>query len=290
MIKGGLQKRKKDENWYTYNSSTWVMDSREIMFQTRPQKSLFSVSETMHKLGGGIHTRAWSLCYYSSSSNLVWAEAPGQEFSYQPLPTGYSSGCSSVYHSYLVLARAQCRGTQRMDSSAQALQEKLCRDLLSFTSYCHTKRATSHDTQILWSHQLNPLRKVGTKYKRSREAQPDPLSQVETSKVISNPDKIYSTLLWELCLYVYDEETALHAAVCYFHLAPSFGNAHMWDCANNLFTEFPCVYRVIIQKLSDQAALEVTSFANSIWSAQCLWRTDTSYSQNSIETRITFQP
>lgn len=127
MIKGGLQKRKKDENWYTYNSSTWVMDRREIVFQTRPQKSLFSTSETMHKLGGGVHTRAWSLCYYASSSNLVWAEAPEQEFSYQPLPTAYSSGCSSVCHNYLVLARAKCRGTQRTDSSGQALQEELCR-------------------------------------------------------------------------------------------------------------------------------------------------------------------
>lgn len=148
----------------------------------------------MHKLGGGVHTRAWSLCYYSFSSNLVWAEAPGQGFSYQPLPTGYSSGCSSVCHNYLVLARAKCRGTQRMDSSTQALQKELCRDLTSFTSYNHTNRATSHNTWILWSPQLNPLRKVGTK-KRGREAQPEPLSQVETSKVISNPDILYSTLL-----------------------------------------------------------------------------------------------
>lgn len=111
-------------------------------------------------------------------------------------------------------------------------------DLISATSCSHTERATSCDTPILWSPQLNPLRQMGTKQKRGREAQPDPLSQVETSKVISNPDKLYSTLLWELCPYVYDEETALHAAANYFHLTSSFGNAHMWDCANNLFTQY----------------------------------------------------
>lgn len=70
--------------------------------------------------------------------------------------TGDSSGCSSVCHNYLVLARAKCRGTQRMDSSAQALLKKLGkRSYLLYLLQSHQESNKSW-TPILWSPQLNP--------------------------------------------------------------------------------------------------------------------------------------
>lgn len=138
------KKKERDENWYTYNSSSWVMDRRENKFLTRPQSSFFSVSETMHKYRGRKHKRPESLPLLLPSQSYMNRSPRGKNL------------VTSIYPWVTLLVVHQSVTNiyclQELSTEAQrawTVVHRHCRSsfaegLISFISYSHTKRVTSH--------------------------------------------------------------------------------------------------------------------------------------------------